>query len=52
MAAKIANVMARVESHIKEQAEETMDMLGIPVLALFPAHQLHGMNWTMPPFTL
>ena len=31
MAARIANVMARVESHIKEQAEETMDMLGIPV---------------------
>ena len=31
MAAKIANVMARAESHIKEQAEETMDMLGIPV---------------------
>ena len=31
MAAKIANVMARVESHIKEQAEETMDMLGSSV---------------------
>lgn len=30
MAAKTANVMARVESHIKEQAEEIMDMPGIP----------------------
>ena len=45
MAAKTANVVARVESHIKEQAEETMDMLGIPVSCA-------GMNWTMPPFTL
>ena len=37
MAAKIANVMARVESHIKEQAEETMDMLGIPVSCSVPS---------------
>ena len=31
MAAKTANVMARVEPQVKEQAEEIMDMLGIPV---------------------
>ena len=31
MAAKTANVMARVEPNVKEQAEEIMDMLGIPV---------------------
>ena len=31
MAAKTANVMARVEPHVKEQAEEIMEMLGIPV---------------------
>ena len=37
MAAKTANVMARVESHIKEQAEETMDMLGIPVSCSVPS---------------
>lgn len=31
MASKTANVMARVEPNVKEQAEEIMDMLGIPV---------------------
>ena len=31
MAAKTANVMARVEPNVKEQAEEIMDILGIPV---------------------
>ena len=31
MASKTANVIARVEPHVKEQAEEIMDMLGIPV---------------------
>lgn len=31
MAAKTANVMARVEPNVKEKAEEIMDMLGIPV---------------------
>ena len=31
MAAKTANVMARVEPGVKEQAEEIMEMLGIPV---------------------
>lgn len=31
MAAKTANVVARVEPAIKEQAEEIMEMLGIPV---------------------
>ena len=31
MTAKTANVMARVEPNVKEQAEEIMDMLGIPV---------------------
>ena len=31
MAAKTANVMARVEPNVKEQAEEIMEMLGIPV---------------------
>ena len=31
MAGKTANVMARVEPQVKEQAEEIMDMLGIPV---------------------
>lgn len=31
MAVKTANVMARVEPNVKEQAEEIMDMLGIPV---------------------
>ena len=31
MAAKAANVIDRKESNIKEQAEEIMDMLGIPV---------------------
>ena len=30
MAAKTANVMARVEPSVKEQAEAIMDMLGIP----------------------
>ena len=30
MANKAANVMARVEPSVKEQAEEIMDMLGIP----------------------
>lgn len=30
MAVKTANVMARVEPRVKEQAEEIMDMLGIP----------------------
>ena len=31
MAAKTANVTARVEPNVKEQAEEIMEMLGIPV---------------------
>lgn len=31
MASKTANVMARVEPQVKEQAEEIMDRLGIPV---------------------
>lgn len=31
MASKTANVVARVEPQVKEQAEEIMDMLGIPV---------------------
>ena len=31
MAAKVANVIDRKESNIKEQAEEIMDMHGIPV---------------------
>lgn len=31
MASKTATVMARVEPQVKEQAEEIMDMLGIPV---------------------
>lgn len=31
MASKTANVMARVEPQVKEQAEEIMNMLGIPV---------------------
>ena len=31
MAAKTANVMARVEPDVKEQAEAIMDTLGIPV---------------------
>ncbi len=31
MAAKTANVVARVEPNVKEQAEKIMDMLGIPV---------------------
>lgn len=31
MAAKTANVMARVEPNVKQQAEEIMEMLGIPV---------------------
>ena len=31
MAAKAANVIDRKESNIKEQAEEIMDMHGIPV---------------------
>ena len=31
MASKTANVMARVEPQVKEQAEEIMDMLGITV---------------------
>ena len=30
MASKTANVMARVEPSVKEQAEAIMDMLGIP----------------------
>lgn len=30
MANKTANVMARVEPSVKEQAEEILDMLGIP----------------------
>lgn len=30
MATKTANVMARVEPEVKEQAEKIMDMLGIP----------------------
>lgn len=30
MATKTANVMARVEPQIKEQAEKIMEMLGIP----------------------
>ena len=30
MATKTANVMARVEPSVKEQAEEIMEMLGIP----------------------
>ena len=37
MAAKTANVMACVESHIKEQAEGTMDVLGIPVSCSVPS---------------
>lgn len=31
MATKTANVMARVEPSVKEQAEDIMEMLGIPV---------------------
>lgn len=31
MAAKTANVVARVEPNVKKQAEKIMDMLGIPV---------------------
>lgn len=37
MAAKAANVIDRKESNIKEQAEETMDMLGIPVSCSVPS---------------
>lgn len=37
MAEKSANIMDRVESHIKEQAEEIMDMLGIPVSRSVPS---------------
>ena len=37
MAAKTANVMARVEPNVKEQAEEIMDMLGIPVSVVINA---------------
>lgn len=36
MAAKTANVMARVEPSVKEQAEEIMEMLGIPVSLSVP----------------
>ena len=35
MAAKTANVMARVEPSVKEQAEEIMEMLGIPVFEIY-----------------
>ncbi len=37
MAAKTANVIDRKASNIKEQAEETMDMLGIPVSCSVPS---------------
>ena len=37
MAAKAANVIDRKESNIKEQAEETMYMLGIPVPCSVPS---------------
>ena len=37
MVAKAANVIDRKESNIKEQAEETMDMLGIPVSCSVPS---------------
>ena len=52
MAAKAANVIDRKASNIKEQAEEIMDMHGYLCRSLVLAHQLHGMNWTMPLFTL
>ena len=62
MASKTANVMARVEPQVKEQAEEIMDMLGIPVSVVINTlykqiimtrsipYLLRGMNWTMPLF--
>ena len=37
MAAKAANVIDRKESNIKEQAEEIMDMHGIPVSLSVPS---------------
>lgn len=37
MAAKTANVMARVEPNVKEQAEAIMDMLGIPTSVVINA---------------
>lgn len=37
MAAKTANVMARVEPGVKEQAEAIMDMLGIPTSVVINA---------------
>lgn len=37
MATKTANVMARVEPSVKEQAESIMEMLGIPTSVLINA---------------
>ena len=37
MATKTANVMARVEPSVKEQAEAIMEMLGIPTSVLINA---------------
>ena len=45
MATKTANVMARVEPSVKEQAEAIMDMLGIPasvvINTLYKQMKLH-----------
>lgn len=35
MAAKTANVTARIQPNIKEQAEEILDRLGIPVSVFY-----------------
>ena len=49
MATKTANVVARVEPDVKEQAEEIMDMLGIPVsVVINPLYRQIIMTHSIP----
>ena len=52
MAAKTANVMARVEPSVKEQAEEIMEMLGIPVSVVMNTLYKQSIMTRSIPFSL
>lgn len=52
MATKTANVMARVEPNVKKQAEEIMEMLGIPVSVVINTLYKQIVMTRSIPFTL
>ena len=52
MAAKTANVMARVEPSVKAQAEENMEILGIPVSVVINTLYKQNIMTRSIPFSL